>query len=132
MLKFTVYGTPRPQGSTRAFIPKGWKRAVITTDNTRLKPWRQSISETVMALQPQLLDGPVVLCADFFFKRPRSAPKSRLRPSVKPDADKLLRAILDSLTGILYRDDAQVVTILGRKHYGDPERVEITVQELTS
>ncbi len=38
-VKFTVYGRPVPQGSTRSFIPKGWTRAVITTDNKKLKPW---------------------------------------------------------------------------------------------
>ena len=130
MIAFTVYGTPRPQGSTRAFIPKGWKRAVITTDNTKLKPWRQEVSGAAMALNPEVLCGAIVLCVDFFFKRPRSAPKARTMPTVKPDVDKLLRGILDACTGICYRDDAQVVQVFASKHYGDPERCEIKLREL--
>lgn len=32
-VSFTVLGTPQPQGSAKGFVPKGWTRAVITTDN---------------------------------------------------------------------------------------------------
>jgi len=130
-IQFIVYGTPKPQGSTRAFIPKGWKRAVITTDNVQLKPWRQQISLEAIALQQPLREGPIRMGLRFFFKRPKSAPKSRIHPTVKPDTDKLIRAILDALTGILYRDDAQVVQFSEiSKAYGDPERVEIQLEEL--
>src|SRR5580693_4611109 len=45
---FTVFGVAQPQGSTRAFIPRGWTRAVITTDNAKLKPWRQELTQTAM------------------------------------------------------------------------------------
>jgi crossover junction endodeoxyribonuclease RusA len=38
-------------------------------------------------------------------------------PSVKPDADKLLRAVGDALTGVLIEDDARVVNIAGSKRY---------------
>lgn len=132
-MTFTVYGTPRPQGSTRGFIPKGWKRPVITTDNTKLKPWRQEISGAAVALNVPRFNRktPLAMTLDFYFAKPRSVPKRRVYPTVRPDTDKLIRAILDSLTGILYVDDAQVVRFnrIG-KHYGYPERVEITVEAI--
>ena len=37
VIQFTVYGRPEPQGSTRAFIPKGWKRATVTSDNPEVE-----------------------------------------------------------------------------------------------
>jgi crossover junction endodeoxyribonuclease RusA len=46
---------------------------------------------------------------------------------VKPDLDKVIRATCDALTGILYADDAQIVDTSARKHYGSPERVEISM-----
>ncbi len=37
-----------------------------------------------------------------------------------PDLDKLCRACLDSLTGIVWRDDSQVVRLEANKDYGAP------------
>jgi crossover junction endodeoxyribonuclease RusA len=127
---FTVIGTPRPQGSSRAFIPKGWSRPVITTDNQKLKPWRQEIASTAQSLNVPMFDRsvPVEITMNFYFSRPASA-KKRRGMTVKPDIDKLVRGIFDSLTGILFEDDSQIVEHHARKHYGGPERVEIRVQE---
>ncbi len=129
-IEFTVYGTPQPQGSARSFIPKGWHRAVITTDNTKLKPWRQQITDTALTLNANVFDRetPVEVTMNFYFARPKSA-KKRRGMTVKPDGDKLVRAIFDAITGVLIADDAQIVEFHARKHYGGPERVEIRVAE---
>lgn len=132
-VRFTVYGKPVPQGSTRAFIPKGWKRAVITTDNTKLKPWRQQLAGTAISQGIPVLprEKAVVMGLRFYFERPAGAPKRRVFPTVKPDLDKLIRSVLDSCTGVAYEDDSQVVKFSHiEKHYGLPERVEIEIGEL--
>ena len=49
---------------------------------------------------------------------------------MRPDATKLVRAVEDALTGLVWRDDAQVVIQTVRKRYGHPERAEIFVQEI--
>jgi len=38
-----------------------------------------------------------------------------------PDLDKILRSVLDSLTGIVYKDDSQVDQIIARKAYALPD-----------
>jgi len=120
-LAFTVPGVPVPQGSKKAFI-KG-KRAVIVDDNALiLKPWRAKVrdaAETVLAGRPGFPDAVYVLL-DFHMPRPPSV--KRARPSVRPDVDKLTRAILDSLTdsGVL-KDDGQVVSVHSKKFYADDE-----------
>lgn len=43
---------------------------------------------------------------------------------------KLARAAEDALTGILWRDDAQICDEVIRKRYGEPARVEIEVRTL--
>jgi crossover junction endodeoxyribonuclease RusA len=131
MRRFTVYGKPQPQGSTRAFLSGG--KVNTTSANKNLKPWRQQLTDTAFAECggiPYSGNGNEAICVTmtFYFDRPKSAKKRRM-PTVKPDVDKLIRAILDSLTGICYRDDAQVVQVAALKFYGGPERVEITVQE---
>ena len=122
-----VPGIPAPKGSTRAFYIKKLGRAVVTHDNKRTRPWEQAILAELLALHPQIHDGPVSVCMNFYLPRPRGHfGKLGLRPSaprhhlVKPgDVDKLARTVLDALTGVVYRDDAQVTTIEARKHYAD-------------
>jgi len=45
------------------------------------------------------------------------------------DVDNFLKAVLDSLNGICYADDGQVVEVTGRKFYGEP-RVVIELEEV--
>jgi Holliday junction resolvase RusA-like endonuclease len=120
-LAFVVPGVPVPQGSKKAFVIG--RRAVIVDDNAdKLKPWRAKVrdaAETALAGRPGFPDAVYVLL-DFHMPRPPSV--KRLRPSVRPDIDKLTRSILDSLTdsGVL-KDDGQVVSVHSKKFYADDE-----------
>lgn len=46
-------------------------------------------------------------------------------PAMMPDIDKLVRAVMDSLTGIAYRDDAQVIILTASKVYADKTSILI-------
>ena len=137
-IKFTVYARPEPQGSVRGFVYQGQfdkkPRAIITTNNKKLKPYRQELSHTVMAAMQEAevvapMAGkhiPVSVVLDFYLERPPSIPKKRQFMVVKPDIDKICRATLDAMTGNIFLDDAQVVELSIRKHYGVPERAEVS------
>jgi crossover junction endodeoxyribonuclease RusA len=130
-LHFSVIGTPQPQGSSRAFIPKGWKRAIITSANSKLKPWRQEIAGIAQCEMEKrrlaLIEGvPISVRADFFFDRPKSVKK--LFKLTKPDCDKLLRGLFDALTGVVFKDDSQVVECTMTKGFGLPSRVDVFVE----
>lgn len=138
MLKFTVYGEAQPQGSARAFVPKGWARPIITSDNPSLKGWRQlvadSANQALGALAPVqralLLEG-VRLSIAFYLPRPKSLPKRATAHTKKPDLDKLVRSCCDSLSQIVFRDDSQVCELVAVKHYaaeGQPPHVDICVE----
>jgi Holliday junction resolvase RusA-like endonuclease len=138
-MNFTVYAKPQPQGSAKAFVTKEGK-AIVTSDNTKLKPYRHTVTAVV---RQECIDqgwnlplaGKHVPCSiglKFFFERPPSIPKRRVEMVVKPDIDKLIRATLDALKGVLFADDAQVVALSPSpsKHYGSPERVEISIEAI--
>jgi Holliday junction resolvase RusA-like endonuclease len=141
-IKFTVYARPEPQGSAKGFVLPGKfgakPRAIITTANPKLKPYRQELTHTAQAALAEAgvtapMAGkhvPVSVVFDFYLSRPESIPKKRTHLVVKPDADKLTRSTLDAMTGILFADDAQVVELSVRKHYGSPERADISVSIL--
>lgn len=125
MLTVTVYGVAAPQGSTRAFVPKGWRRPIITADNQRTKPWRQAIVEACLPVLNGTppLEGPVGVSVLFLLPRPKSAPRRVTEPAKLPDLDKLVRALLDGLTTAgAWRDDAQVVTIGASKAFAGGQR----------
>ncbi len=132
-VSFTVYVKPQPQGSTRWFIPKGWTRPIITTDNKNLKPYRQQVAETAFSYcgEPLARHVPARLTLRFYLERPPSIPKKRTHHVVKPDLDKLIRSTGDALKGIAYHDDGQIVSLACEKFYGTPERVEITIETVT-
>jgi len=121
-LTFEVLGTPVPKGSARAFVPKGWKRPIVTNDNPKTKPWQESI---VSAAHDALAGGgpiereePVALLVRFFMPRPKSAPKRVVEPTTIPDLDKLVRTVKDGLKrGGIYRDDSQVTLTLSTKAF---------------
>lgn len=119
-LQITALGVPIPQGSTKAFMPRGARLPVVTADNARTKPWRQAIvdasREQMEGRRP--IDGPVELRVVFYMPRPKSAPKRVTEPSAKPDLDKLVRAVGDALTAAgVWADDSRVVFVAARKVY---------------
>lgn len=133
MIQFTVYGRPQPQGSMKAFIPKGWTRPVLTSSNAKMKPWRQEVMTTIVSLRHELIKRPaaVKVQAGFYFERPKSLPKKNGNHlTKKPDLDKLARALLDCLSGVLIEDDAQVSDLHVSKFYGLPERVMVIVDRM--
>ena len=136
-LNFTVYCHPEPQGSSKGFPIKranGKIGVVITSANSKLKPFRHTVAQTaILAARehgtlPLAPKGDAVrLSLHFYLDRPASCAK-RMFPVVKPDADKLCRAVLDAVTGILFADDSQVVAVDLEKHYGSPERIEVSMR----
>ena len=142
-MKLMVIGPPVPKGSARAFVIPGKgdqsPRAVVVQNNKKaLAHWQTQIgNEARTAMNstqvPPPFDGPFIVSVTFRLNRPRSVSvKDRPVPTVKPDLDKLVRAVLDALTGILWRDDAQVVTIIATKRYlktAGPECLEIGLTE---
>jgi crossover junction endodeoxyribonuclease RusA len=128
MQSFTAFGVPQPKGSTRAFIVKG--RARTTNANKATKPWESVVAHAALEAGVKQLEGPVGITMLFCFQRPKSvSAKSRPCHTVKPDLDKLIRAVLDALTGIAYRDDSQVGSIIAGKDYTDcTPRVVVAIE----
>ena len=132
-IQIIVFGSPVPQGSMRAFMPKGWNRPILTSDNPKLKGWRQEIAGAASdAMRKQKLSvfasQAIAVICEFYFDRPKSLKKSVRHKITRPDADKCARSVLDALTGTVYKDDAQVISLHVVKEFSDEPRAEIQVQ----
>ena len=51
----------------------------------------------------------------------------RIKPTKKPDADNIAKIVLDSLNGLAYKDDSQVVILNVAKFYSNMPRVEVNI-----
>lgn len=103
----------------KAITHRTTKRAIlIHDDDAALKNWRKAIGEEAryrMGVRRPYPEDAIEVNAIFTVPRPRTV--TREYPTVPPDSDKLMRAVGDALTGIVYRDDAQSVDLVVRKRY---------------
>ena len=118
-ITFDVLGRPAPQGSKKSignnrfiesskFLP-AWRHAV-----------RDAAEHAVTVTGWARVSGPVELEVMFYLDRPSSVSTvKRPYPTVPPDLDKLIRGVGDSLTGVVYDDDSQVIRTLAWKVYAD-------------
>ena len=135
-MQIIVEGKPEPQlrpratrigNSIRLYDPK------TTTDYKNLVKWTAK-----RQWEGKPLECPLVVELDIYRPIPKSTSKKRrklknervIRPVVKPDIDNYSKGILDSLNGIVYKDDSQVVSLIANKYYSDNPRVEIRVSKL--
>jgi crossover junction endodeoxyribonuclease RusA len=132
-VKLIVHGMPIPQGSKTGFVIGG--RAVLTDGKKgpALKEWRMAIAgearRWLQETNAAPLSGPVAMRVTFYLPRPKSAPRKVLYPATRPDLDKLVRSVFDSLQGIIYSEDSRIVDIDARKRFAvdSAPRAEIEV-----
>lgn len=147
-LVFEVLGHPEPAGSKRGFKTKTGK-VVVAEDNPLSAGWKHEVALAALAAMmrlrgnvdgepPTLFDGPLGIAIVFSLQRPKGhfgsgrnagqlKPSAPPFPIVKPDSTKLLRGVEDAMSGVVWRDDAQVVEQFVSKRYGTPERVQVSV-----
>ena len=134
-LTFEVAGTPIPQGSKRAWLNSQTKQVMMTEDGGRKhSTWRNEVTGQARQAMSDLgrfgepFREPISCSLTFQFHRPlihygtgknaeKMKPSAPPFPVKPPDLDKLTRAIWDSLTSVVWVDDAQVVAATIRKQW---------------
>lgn len=146
IVSFFVHGRPRPQGSKRSFPIRNRagniiKFSVVDSSGEEGKAWRSQVRDSAISAWGEfrrVLDGPLSVAFTFTFARPKGhfgtgrnaefvKPNAPSHPTSPPDLLKIARAIEDSLTSVIYRDDSQIVTEVLTKRYGPVDGVEIAV-----
>ena len=83
-------------------------------------------------------DGQLRAEIEVFIQVPKSDSKLKkqakiigeIRPTIKPDCDNLAKSILDSLNGLAYRDDKQVIELSVKKFYAEQSEVKVKLMEV--
>ena len=130
-LSFFVPGIPAPGGSKRfvGFGKKTHRAILIDAAGEKNKNWRSSVAQcgnaARMVSQLALLSVPLEVEFIFAMPRPKGhyTPKGVLRASApvhhttRPDVLKLSRSTEDALTGVIWLDDSQTVTLHATKRF---------------
>ena len=122
-LSFTIHGNPSPKGSLTRMPNGGMVGAGTAASRKRQGDWRTDVKQAALQAmgERQPTRDPIRLMVDFMLPYPQSSVRKYqlgwLPCTKKPDIDKLLRALLDPMTGVVWVDDAQVVTTTMNKSY---------------
>ena len=115
--------SPRPRVTKNVtYMPKDytyWKNGLKLLAKTKIK---------------NPLESDIYLKIDFFFEIPKSWSKTKKEQAkwhnIKPDIDNLIKSVMDSFNGVVYKDDGQVVSIQARKQYANFTGVKIEIEEI--
>lgn len=130
IIKFTVYG--KPQGKARPRF-NGRTRTTYTPKST--KDYEAAVKAAFSRAKCVPVSGEISARITAFYAIPQSTRKSKreamergeVRPTVKPDLDNVIKAILDALNGLAYADDSAVVAVTAQKRYSECPRVEVEI-----
>lgn len=123
--------TGKIRGKARPRICRG--HAFTPKDTVQ---YEKLVRECYKEQDGRYLEGSVRALIIAYYKIPKSYSKKRVqaikdgleKPTKKPDADNIGKIILDSLNGIAYKDDSQIVDLSVIKRYTeDDERVEFNL-----
>ena len=134
MIEFEVLG--RPKGKERPRLGKYGH--TYTPRGT--KEYEEQVQEAFKLKYGNIepLEGAIRACIYAVFEVPKSYSKKRRQEilekerlyTYKPDGDNIAKAILDSLNGLAFKDDAQVTCLIVEKMYGEEAGVLVQLEQI--
>ena len=131
---FEIVGEPQGKGRPR-FSTRGGFVKTYTPEKTA--SYENFVKVCYLnKYKGQKLDGEIIAEIIAYFSIPNSFSKKKraqaiegkIRPTKKPDTDNIAKTILDSLNGIAFEDDKQVVALLVKKLYGEEAKVVVSLK----
>ena len=118
--------------------PKSSPRQRVTKNVTYMPKdytyWKNGLKLLAKTKIKNPLESDIYLKIDFFFEIPKSWSKTKKEQAkwhnIKPDIDNLIKSVMDSFNGVVYKDDGQVVSIQARKQYANFTGVKIEIEEI--
>lgn len=140
VIEITIAGAPTPKGRARStrsgrhYTPAATRAA----ENRVRDAWLEcgiGYKLAVTGNPPTPHAGPVHVDVVATFTPPTSWPKWKQTAAlagawphtVKPDIDNLLKLVKDGLNGLAWVDDAQAISVTGRKQYGETAATHVTI-----
>lgn len=116
--------------------PRFFRGHAVTPKQT--KEYEELIRSSYLALHSVCLTSPVRVLIKAMYKIPKSYSKKRVEairrgeelPVKKPDADNIVKVVLDALNKVAFTDDKNVVEVSILKRYTEcEEKLEIDIDK---
>jgi len=136
MIIFTIPGEPVAQGRPRFTTVNGHARAYDAPKSAEFKNLVSMMAASKMQDLPPS-EKPFEVCisvtrsipASWSKKKKQQALEGTVVPTSRPDIDNYIKAVLDGLNGIVFKDDGQVVYVCASKGYGDTPGTTVALTE---
>ena len=123
-----IYYPAKPKPAPRPRVTK-----FGTYNDNEYTQWKNGLKLLAKTKIKRPLQDEVFMNIEFFYEIPQSWSKKKKEEAkwhkTKPDIDNLIKSVMDSLNGIAFKDDSQVVMIKARKQYASFNGVQITINE---
>ncbi|MGI9492184.1 MAG: RusA family crossover junction endodeoxyribonuclease [Geminicoccaceae bacterium] len=138
-LRIIVEGVPVAKGRPRFTTVNGFAASYTPKKTQNYENWVrmcgvQSMSMAGRSTMDDALDITIIahvpIPSSWSGKRKRKAALGEISPTKRPDLDNFVKAAVDGLTGIVWRDDSQIVNLTARKLYGETPKLVITVEQI--
>ena len=133
LIHLTIPGEPMAKARPR------WAKWGIYTPKKTVN-YETQIKERFAAEHPnfELLLGPIALTIKAYLGIPKSVSKKKrllmegekILPTKRPDADNIIKIVMDALQGLTFKNDSQLFNICITKYYSSRPRVEIQLLEV--
>ena len=140
-MTFFIHGDPKGQPRPRAFARKmGAKYVARVYDSDVADEWKRAVDEAIVAAflasnlgigQESNYKSAFEVVATFWMRRPKShfnaqgfvKPSAPIRHAQKPDADNLVKLVLDRIShsDLIWDDDSQVAYLTVAKYWADKD-----------
>lgn len=137
VVQLVINEIPKPQPRPRITVRGKYAHAYEPKSITEYK---RLVAGKYRSEHKQQLPLTGALSVDVRFYRPIQKSISKIErqrrllgqslPTVKPDIDNYVKAILDALNGLAFKDDSQIAVLYARKLYSDNPRTEIEITEI--
>jgi len=132
-INFRVATLPVSQPRARATAINGKARMYEAKKSHPIHTFKAAIQQAAYeAYKGAPLEGPLSATLTFVFA---SKKKHRIYKTTKPDCDNLAKGLLDSLNGLLYVDDNQIVSLTVTKWHAaahEQPHVLVTINEVST
>lgn len=136
MLQFHIDGDPVPKGRPKFTNRAGFMRTYTPKQTVEYELLVRQAAKAAMG-PTDLLETPVGVYLYIRLPIPETYTKKRKeaclsgqeKPTKRPDIDNLAKSILDGMTGIVWKDDCQIVSLHVTKVYSSGPGVDVLVKE---
>ena len=131
----TIPGEPVAKGRPKFFNG----HAITPTKTANYETLVKELYWAKFAGKP-MLQGQIKMTVRAYWTPPKNVSKRKRqamidgidRPTKRPDADNIAKAIADALNGMAYVDDSAIVDLRVLKYWGELAKVDIEIEEVSA